>query len=89
MGINLGNFSVEQIEYRAGVTFSDEIKTKLKATRQNRASNLGEKEWHCFDIPFIFVCGSMEFAKEVYKMLEPYAGDFEVPMEIAVSALKG
>jgi hypothetical protein len=85
MGIYLGNLSVDEIEYRTGVTFSDEIKTRLKATRQETPKNISETEWHCFDIPFMMACGSIEFAQEIYKMLEPYEGRFKVPMHIGTT----
>ena len=82
----LGNFSIEQMEERSGITFPAELKEVLKDTRRETASGpYGKKEWHCFDIPFCLVVGSMEFAQEIYDYLKPFLGKFKNKMQIAVN----
>jgi hypothetical protein len=88
MAIYLGNLSVNEIENRVGVKFSNEAVERLTLTRQERAKNIGENEWHCFDIPFMLVCGSTEFAREIFGLIGQHADDFKTPMEMSVSALK-
>lgn len=78
-----GNLSVNQIEERLCVKFSDEIKNFLNSTRQQSANNIKENEWHCFDMPFVMCCGSQEFAIKVLEMLEPYKS--EVKGQIGIS----
>ena len=64
MGIMLGDQAPEQIEKRLRINLSDEHKEELKSTRQRQAENIAVGKWHCFDIPFMFVCGDIETAKK-------------------------
>ena len=85
MNIMLGNLTVNQIELRTGVTFSDELKSLLDNTHQSSATNIGDGEWHCFDLPFVLVCGDMPFAQKVYDHLKDKAADFKEPLQIALA----
>ena len=73
------------MEKRAGVIFPEELKTLLKNTHQDHASNVGEGEWHCFDVPFVLMCGSMELAQTIYDHLKPVSVQFAEPMQIALT----
>lgn len=64
MGIMLGNQTIEQIEERLRICLSDEHKEELRSTWQQRAEDIKDGMWHCFDIPFVFVCGDIETAKK-------------------------
>lgn len=64
MGIMLGNQTPEQIEARLHITLSDEHKNELKESWQQKAEDIANGKWHCFDIPFMLVCGDMETAKK-------------------------
>ena len=86
MSIYLGNLDVIDIERRAGVEFSDELRDYMKDRKQNAAANVAPDKWHCFDLPFVLVCGSMEVAETIYKHLEPVAKQFKEPMQISVNA---
>jgi hypothetical protein len=86
MNIMLGNLTADQIEIRAKVIFSKELKDLLNATHQPSASQIGEGEWHCFDIPFTLVCGGMQFAQKVYDHLKTQSADFAEPLQIALAA---
>jgi hypothetical protein len=85
MNIMLGNLTVKQIEQRAKVTFSQELKTLLEATHQSSASRIAEGEWHCFDIPFTLVCGGMPFAQKVYDHLKAQSKEFAEPLVISLA----
>jgi hypothetical protein len=85
MSIMLGNLTVDQIEKRAGVVFAKELKSLMNATHQPSATNIGAGEWHCFDIPFVLVCGGMPFAEKVYGLLKAQSGQFAEQMQIALA----
>ena len=65
MKMMLGNQTPEQIEKRLRISLSNEHKEELRSTWQQKAENITEGKWHCFDIPFMFVCGDIETAKKV------------------------
>lgn len=64
MSIMLGNQTPEQIEKRLRISLSDEHKEELISTWQQKAENIENGKWHCFDIPFMFVCGDIETSKK-------------------------
>lgn len=64
MNIMLGNQTPEQIEARLHITLSEEHKAELRNTWQQKAENIADGMWHCFDIPFMLVCGDAETAKK-------------------------
>ena len=84
MGIYLGDLSIKEIENRSGVKFPEELVEYLKPRYQEKANHIQPGKWHCFDIPFVLVCGDMETAKEIYKHLKPFSGDFKKQMGISV-----
>ena len=85
MSIMLGNLTVQQMEQRAGVVFSEELKTLLNETHQESATNIAEGKWHCFDLPFVLVCGGMPFAQKVYDQLKSQSAEFAEPLQIALA----
>lgn len=85
MSIYLGNLDLKEIERRAGVTFPLELWEYMADKRQEKASDIATGKWHCFDIPFVLVCGDMETATEIYKHLSPMSKDFKEPLQIALS----
>ena len=86
MNIMLGNLTVNQIESRTGVAFSDELKALMTDTYQSSATHIAENEWHCFDLPFILVCGGMPFAQKIYDHLKLQTQNFVEPLQIALAA---
>jgi len=70
MNIMLGNQSVGQIEKRLGIEFPEEIREFMKNTHQPSANNIMKGKWHCFDIPFILVCGDIETATKIYNSVK-------------------
>jgi len=60
--IMLGNQTPEQIEKRLSITLSEEHKRQLMETWQQKAEDIASGMWHCFDIPFMMVCGDSETA---------------------------
>lgn len=85
MPIMLGNLTVDEIEVRAGVSFSHELKELMEATHQQSAANVQEGKWHCFDIPFAIVCGGMPLAQRIYDLLKNDADKFNEPLQIALA----
>lgn len=84
MGIYLGNLTVEQIEERLGIVFSEEERSELKSSRQANASNIAADKWHCFDIPFMIVCGSYAVAERLKEILTPYASKMTDSIRVVV-----
>ncbi len=84
MGIYLGNLSVDEIERRTEVAFPQKLKDFMGSCRQNSASNIGKGEWHCFDIPFILVCGDIETATQIYNQLQGLSSSFKEPLQISI-----
>ena len=85
MNIMLGNLSVPEMEKRSGVTFPEELKAILSETRQEDASNIKPGRWHCFDAPFVLVCGGMELAQSIYDHLKDMSSKFKEPLQIALA----
>lgn len=85
MAIYLGNLSVSEIENKAKVVFPKELVDYMSQRQQDVAEKVQPGKWHCFDIPFVLVCGDMETAKEIYKHLSPISADFQQKMQISVS----
>ena len=85
MGIYLGNLSIDEIEARSGVDFPQELKDFMGPRRQQSASDVQPGKWHCFDIPFMLVCGDMETATSIYGHLEKFSADFKEPLSIGIA----
>lgn len=84
MSLYLGNLGVKEIQHRAGVEFPDELVKFMSETKQDNANNIAPGKWHCFDIPFVLVCGDMDTAKEIYRHLSPFSDKFAVPLQISL-----
>ena len=72
MGIMLGNLTLKQIEGRTGIELSAEDRAELNGMRQEKAENIASGKWHCFDIPFMIVCGDKPTAEKMVKILSAY-----------------
>ena len=72
MSIMLGNLTLKQIEERTGIIISDEDKAELNDMRQEKAENISPGKWHCFDLPFVLVCGDRPTAEKLVKILSAY-----------------
>lgn len=72
--IYFGNLTVEDIERRTGITFSEKHKEYLKEHRQERVNSTPLKEgyWHCYDLPFMFMASDETTAKKYVDMLSVY-----------------
>ena len=70
--IMLGNLTVEEIEYRLDISLSEEDKKTLKDSWQQKAENIESGKWHCFDIPFMIVCGDKQTAMKYNLMFANY-----------------
>lgn len=80
----LGNLSVKEIEERLGIEFPKETKDFMQSTRQENANNIGLGQWHCFDIPFMIVCGDMETALKIYEPLKPFSSQCKCPLQFSI-----
>ncbi len=85
MAIYLGNMSIKEIESRAGVQFPQELSDYMQNKHQDSADNVAKGKWHCFDIPFVLVCGDRQTAEDIYKYLSPMSKNFSQPLQIALS----
>ena len=72
MGIMLGNLTLKQIEYRTGIELSAEDRAELSVMRQEKAEKIASGKWHCFDWPFMIVCGDKPTAEKMVKILSAY-----------------
>ena len=81
MSIYLGNQTLEQIENRLSISISEEDK-KVLETFYSQSASVPSGTWHCFDIPFMMMCGDIETAKRVVKIFTPYSksmkGQFQI-----------
>lgn len=84
MEIKLGNLSIAQIEKRAGVEFPIELIEFMNLTHQSDANNIKSGKWHCFDIPFMLVCGDMETATKIYSYLKDQSSKFKEVLQIGI-----
>jgi len=85
MSIYLGNLNIDEIEKRAGVDFPEELRDYMKPRKQESANDVKQGEWHCFDIPFVLVCGDMDTATEIHSHLKALSSDFKEPLQISLS----
>lgn len=85
MNIMLGNLTAEQMESRSGVVFSDALKEILKKTHQENAGSIKEGMWHCYDIPFVLVCGGLPLAQKIYDELKSQSSNFKEILEISLA----
>lgn len=80
----LGNLTVEEMEHRLGITLTDAQRTRMSDIRCNDAQNIPEGQWHCFDIPFVVICGSLEVAYMWRDILEPKEKELQTRIEFAI-----
>jgi hypothetical protein len=84
----LGNLTVSQIEERLGIEFPEDIREFMRQTHQSRAENIEEGKWHCFDIPFILVCGDMQTATKIFEGLKPQSDKCKEALQFSLSGGK-
>ena len=85
----LGNLSVKKMEERMGIDFPEELKETLVKYRQENVSiDIAEGFWHCFDMPFTFVCGGKDLAQFMYDYLSPMASSIKTPLQVSVVKTK-
>jgi cell wall assembly regulator SMI1 len=85
MNIQLGNLSVSQIEERLGIEFPEDIREFMKKTHQPTASNIANGKWHCFDIPFVLVCGDMDTATKIFNSVKDRSEECKESLRFALS----
>lgn len=83
-GFMLGNLTVEEMEHRLGITLTDEQRTRMSDIRCNDAQNIPEGQWHCFDIPFVVVCGSLDVVYMWRYILEPRKKELQTRIEFVI-----
>ena len=81
----LGNMTIKEMEDRAGVKFPDELIEYMKPRHQHKAEGVESGQWHCFDLPFVLLCGDMETATEIHNHLKPFSADFKVPLNMSLT----
>ena len=84
MAIMLGNLTLQQIQDRRGFQFPQEALDLLQNRQEkvNRVKIAGGA-WHCFDIPFMLMCGSEQMARDLAMVLMPHAHEFKTPLGVS------
>lgn len=72
MGMMLGNQTPDQIAKRLKIDMSEEHKNILMESWQQKADDIAEDKWHCFDIPFMMVCGCKATAEKMRDLFTTY-----------------
>ena len=72
MSIFLGNLLPDAISERLDIQLSDEHKALLMEEHQDIAHDVKPGKWHCFDLPFMFVCGDKQTAEKYVKIFSSY-----------------
>lgn len=85
MALYLGNLSVNEIEKRIGINFPEDIREFMNSTREMSAQKTPAGKWHCFDIPFMLVCGDIETAKKIYNSVKDQSEKIKEPLQIGLS----
>ena len=75
----VGNLTIKDIEEQFEVQFSQEDESWLKEHWSQLADVKGDK-WHCFMFPTEIVCGTAEFAKQMFERLKnyPFKGQIKI-----------
>jgi hypothetical protein len=80
-----GNLTIKAFSERTKVVFSDEDRKYLDEHREVNASVIPKNKFHIFDIPFCIVCGSFEFAQELYDVIKKY--DFSMSPTLYINTI--
>ena len=72
MGIMLGNQTPDQIARRLKIELTEEHKKQLLDAWQQKAEDIAKDKWHCFDIPFMMVCGNKATAERFRDLFMEY-----------------
>ena len=85
MNIYLGNLSINEMQERTGFDFPKELRDYMDQRKQDSAEDVAHGKWHCFDIPFVLVCGDIQTATEIHNHLKKFGSQFKERLEIAVN----
>ena len=83
MLIMLGNLDVSNIEKRLGITLKENDRETLISMRQNDAQDIQIGKWHCFDIPFMIMCGDFKTCQVVCEILRPYSHLMKTQLQVS------
>jgi len=84
MSIMLGDLSVSEIEKRIGIEFPEEIREFMNQSYQSNAGKIANGKWHCFDIPFVLLCGDVETATKIYNSVKERANECKENLQFCV-----
>lgn len=65
--------------------FIEETREFMKQTHQDEASNIKKCKWHCFDIPFLLVCGDIETATKIFNSVKDKSNECKAVLQFAVT----
>lgn len=83
MAIMLGNLNMSSIEARLGITLKEKERDTLSSMRQDDAQNIQPGKWHCFDLPFMIMCGDLRTSQQVCEILRPYSNSMKTQLQIS------
>ena len=78
-----GNLTIEEMQQKAGVQFPPDFIEFMRDKHQATAENIAPGKWHCFEIPFLLVCGDIGTAYEIHSRLLPIASAFNQTLRIS------
>jgi hypothetical protein len=82
----LGNLTIKEIETRMGINFPEDIKKYMAENHQSEASKVKYGKWHCFDIPFILVCGDIGTATKIYNSVQDKVDECKESLQFSVNS---
>ena len=82
----LGNLNVIEIEKRLGIDFPIEIRDFMNKNYEHKANDIPIGKWHCFDIPFVLVCGDLETATKIYNSVKDKSSECKEQLGISVNS---
>ena len=80
----LGNLTIEEMEKRMGIKIPDGTVEFMNANHQDKAENIAKGKWHCFDIPFMLLCGDKSTAQKIYDGIKHLHKEIKQPLQICV-----
>jgi len=69
--ILLGNLTISAFEEKVNLKFNEKDKKWLEEHRQSSANNIGDSEFHIFDMPTRILCGK-DIYDEMLNMISSY-----------------
>ena len=80
----LGNLTIPEMEKRMGIKIPVDTVAFMNAAHQDKAEKIAKGKWHCFDIPFILLCGDADTAQKIYDGIKHLHKEIKQPLHICI-----